>query len=323
MAKKETKEVSKVVKEALSELKFKGYDRTVALKRLWLQLFPKYNYHHQETCNEVGIIRSAFYKWKMNDDVFNDEYLRIYMKGVSLGLVIPRKIKPKRSPEKIKELKKKFLLLYNEMKLSPEQVCKELGISNQVFREWKRDTEDKDFKETYALMVKAKQFAKGFVPGKGLPTGALKKANEQVIKYRKIKQQIFLECFKATYFNIGLACETAGVQRQTFSRWMNTYPEFKEAFDSALETKKDFIEDKLMKNIDRGDSSCIIFASETKLRDRGYNRKQEIEHSGNFGVMVVPGKIEDAHDWALKATKQQQQLAEQSMETEYIHELEE
>jgi len=312
----------KAIKEALPELKFSGFDRTVALKKIWLKLFPKCNYHHQKTCDETGIIRSRFYKWKLSDEVFNDEYLRIYLEGVSVGATTIRKIKPTRSVKTIAELKKKFLLLYNEMKLSPDETCKELGISTQAFVGWKR--EDEGFKETYDSLVVAKRAVKGFGPPiGGAPPGVLEKAREQRKKYSRIKQQIFLECLKATYFNIGLSCETAGVPRKTFNNWKYGDPEFKEALDSIVEEKKDFIEDKLLKNIDQGDSSCIIFASETKLRDRGYNRKQEIEHSGNFGVMVVPGKIEDAHDWALKATKQQQRLTEQSMETEYIHELEE
>ncbi len=311
----------KVLKEAPPELKFSGFDRTVALKKMWLRLFPKCDYHHQKTCNETGIIRSRFYKWKLSDEVFNDEYLRIYMKGISAGVTTMKIIKSTRSTQMIVELKKKFLLLYNEMKLSPYETCKELGISEQTFIRWKR--KDKEFKEAYSLSVNAKCAAKGFTPGRGLPAGAVGKATAQRKKYAKIKQQVFLECFKATYFNIGLSCESAGITRKTFNKWINGNPEFKEAFDSALEGKKDFIEDNLMKNIDSGDSSCIIFASETKLRDRGYNRKQEIEHSGNFGVMVVPGKIENAHDWALKATKQQQKLTEKSMETEYINELKE
>jgi len=319
MARKETKEVRKTAKEVLPELKFRGYDRTVALKKLWLKLFPKCDYHHQKTCDEVGIIRSQFYKWKMYDNVFNDEYLRIYMEGISLGLVIPRKNKPKRDPKKIKELKKKFLLLYGEMKLSPEQVCKELGIPGQVFREWKRDTKDKEFSEIYSLAVEKKRSMHVLAPD----STALKKARETRRNHRRIRQQVCLECYKSTYFNIGLACEATGIKRGTFDTWRRDDPKFKEDYQNLLETKKDFIEDKLLKNIDAGDSSCIIFASETKLRDRGYNRKQEIEHSGNFGVMLVPGKVEDAHDWAQKATKQQQQLTEQSMETEYIHELEE
>lgn len=124
------------------------------------------------------------------------------------------------------------------------------------------------------------------------------------------RQETFLKAYTDTTFNITAACKIAGIRRESFKRWLKQYPEFKEHFEEASESKKDFIESKLLENIKANDSACIIHASKTLLRDRGYGEKQEIEFTGKHGVMIVPGTVLDLNEWAAKAATQQQALKE-------------
>ncbi len=49
-----------------------------------------------------------------------------------------------------------------------------------------------------------------------------------------------------------------------------------------------FVEDKLLEKIDEGDTRAIIFYAKTKLKDRGYVEKQEVEHSGEVEIRYKP-----------------------------------
>jgi len=59
------------------------------------------------------------------------------------------------------------------------------------------------------------------------------------------------------------------------------------------EYKKDFIESKLIKLINEGDTAATIFAAKTQLKDRGYIERQEITGADgnelNFNVSLDLG----------------------------------
>ena len=73
--------------------------------------------------------------------------------------------------------------------------------------------------------------------------------------------------------NLGLvcyACKEVGISRNTFYNYLKTDPEFKEKVDDIYEMQGDFVEKKLFKKIDEGDTSAILFYMKYKGRKRGY-----------------------------------------------------
>jgi hypothetical protein len=52
-----------------------------------------------------------------------------------------------------------------------------------------------------------------------------------------------------------------------------------------------------MKQIQEGNTACIIFYCKTKLKHRGFVERQEVDHSGNIGILNG-GEI-DPKDFAL------------------------
>lgn len=83
---------------------------------------------------------------------------------------------------------------------------------------------------------------------------------------------------------VTFACEKVGLSRQTFYRWCRDDQEFKERVDAINELQIDVAEASLLKKIQNGDTTAIIFYLKTKGKDRGYSERREISIPGGVGV---------------------------------------
>lgn len=98
-----------------------------------------------------------------------------------------------------------------------------------------------------------------------------------------------LEALKASFGIIARAAEQVGIHRTTHYTWMEDDPEYKAAVAELKEYKKDFIESKLIKLINEGDTAATIFAAKTQLKDRGYIERTEL--TGADGKDLIPINI--------------------------------
>jgi len=64
--------------------------------------------------------------------------------------------------------------------------------------------------------------------------------------------------------------------RGTIYRYIDKYATVKHAYDEANETNIDFVETKLMEQINNGNITAIIFFLKTKGKHRGYVERQEV-----------------------------------------------
>ena len=87
------------------------------------------------------------------------------------------------------------------------------------------------------------------------------------------RKEKFLEALAHGYGIIATACEAIGIGRTTYYRWYNADPEFRERVDEITETQVDFVESKLIRAIDAGDTTATIFYLKTKGKKRGYNER--------------------------------------------------
>jgi hypothetical protein len=94
------------------------------------------------------------------------------------------------------------------------------------------------------------------------------------------KKEELLQALKDTYGIVSSACEKANVGRTTCYEWYRDDPEFKQAVDLINQDTGDFVEGALLKRIKEGDTTGIIFYCKTKLKNRGYVEKQEINLGG-------------------------------------------
>lgn len=94
-----------------------------------------------------------------------------------------------------------------------------------------------------------------------------------------VRQHLFVHAFVSSNFNKAEACRRVNVSLKTLNRWMQN-EEFVQLCDQLFEMKKDFVDGQLMGLVASGDTAATIFAAKTLLKDRGYDTKQTVEHTG-------------------------------------------
>ena len=92
-----------------------------------------------------------------------------------------------------------------------------------------------------------------------------------------VQKEKFLNNFEKSLGIISTACKRTGITRQTYYNWINTDNEFKERVNDIQEAQKDYVESKLIENIEKNDTTAIIFYLKTKAKDRGFTDKINIE----------------------------------------------
>lgn len=103
-----------------------------------------------------------------------------------------------------------------------------------------------------------------------------------------------LEALKSTMGNITAACAAAGVNRQHFYTWRDNDPDFEQEVKNISESAIDMGETALMKQIQDGNTACIIFLLKTRGKDRGYVERTEIDHRGKGGGPIQFANLSDA-----------------------------
>lgn len=86
---------------------------------------------------------------------------------------------------------------------------------------------------------------------------------------------------------VASACRACNISRQTYYRYYNEDPVFKEKADDVKELQKDFAESLILKKMKEGDTTMIIFYAKTQMKDRGYTERSEI--TGRDGKDLIKG----------------------------------
>ena len=86
---------------------------------------------------------------------------------------------------------------------------------------------------------------------------------------------------------VTVAARSLGCSRKTIYRAIEDSPTVRKALDEAREVSIDFAESALMKNIENGDTTSIIFFLKTVGKSRGYVEKKQFEHSGEMNVKGI------------------------------------
>lgn len=105
-----------------------------------------------------------------------------------------------------------------------------------------------------------------------------------------IQKKAMVKAMEKSLGIVKTACENVGIARSTHYLWMEEDANYKAEINDLLELKRDFVESKLLKLVDGGDTAATIFAAKSLLKSRGYIERQEI--TGADGPVVI--KIESS-----------------------------
>lgn len=95
-----------------------------------------------------------------------------------------------------------------------------------------------------------------------------------------------LEELKKSLGIISTACDKAGIHRSTHYDWLEKDPEYAKEVEHIDERTGDFVEGSLLKKINSGDTTAIIFYAKTRLKGRGYIERKEL--TGADGKDIIP-----------------------------------
>lgn len=101
------------------------------------------------------------------------------------------------------------------------------------------------------------------------------------------KSFTFEQVEKALVKAYGIVSEAARIlkcDRRTIYNYFDAYPELEKIRAEQREAFRDLVETSLIDRIKAKDTTAIIFAAKTLVKERGYVEKQEINVSGEIAV---------------------------------------
>lgn len=121
-----------------------------------------------------------------------------------------------------------------------------------------------------------------------------------------LKKQAFLDVYASTFGNITVSAKKIGIARCTVYLWIEQDNQFAEQLKNTKpkEYLKDIAELGLVKRIQEGDTTAIIFALKTQAKDRGYIERTE---TVNKNVDEFEGKTEEELRAELQLLRDKQQ----------------
>jgi len=101
------------------------------------------------------------------------------------------------------------------------------------------------------------------------------------------RKKALIKVMEKTFGNISQSCNELHIGRLTYYRWLED-PDFKAEIDSIdfEETKIDYVESKLLKNISKEKEASIIFFMKTKGKKRGYQEHMDVSIKGRLQSLI-------------------------------------
>lgn len=115
-------------------------------------------------------------------------------------------------------------------------------------------------------------------------------------KRQALQKELLLVCLEISFGIVGAACKNAGIARKTYYNWYNSDEKFREKCQEINENQVDLAEAALFKNIQKGDTTSIIFLLKYRGRDRGYASKTIVEGNINTTIKNADKVLENLSD---------------------------
>jgi len=113
------------------------------------------------------------------------------------------------------------------------------------------------------------------------------------------KKKAFLDAMEKTFGNITQSCNHVGIHRSLPHKWAEDDKEFAaKAFDKEhySEAWKDMVESGLTKLAVDKDKIVLMFLAKTKMKDRGYIERQEVNNMNSGMKLEINTKSKEQQD---------------------------
>ena len=130
------------------------------------------------------------------------------------------------------------------------------------------------------------------------------------------RQHLFIHALVTSCFNVSKSLRLLSISWSTYTSWRENDPDFLDLVNEINWHKDNFFEQALVGRVAAGDTNAIIHVAKTKLRDRGYSEKLEIEvtgtvqheHAVSIVDLTLPIEVRQAILTALREHKQREGL---------------
>lgn len=111
----------------------------------------------------------------------------------------------------------------------------------------------------------------------------------------RTRQHMFIHALIDSNFNQNQALRKCGITRGTYMGWQKNDPDFIALLDEIHWYKGNFFEHALIKLVNAGETSAIIFANKTFNRDRGYAERVtvdgNVQHNHTHAHIPIPTEV--------------------------------
>jgi hypothetical protein len=122
----------------------------------------------------------------------------------------------------------------------------------------------------------------------------------KLIQQNSTRKKAMIKALEKSFGIISEACILAKIDRKTHYNWMKADSEYLDQVQSIENQMIDFAESALLKQIEQGNTACIIFFLKCKGKKRGYiERGEPEEQKPSEGVQIFV-KIREQSDFELE-----------------------
>lgn len=105
----------------------------------------------------------------------------------------------------------------------------------------------------------------------------------------RIKKRMMVDALQASLGVVSIAAKAVPIDRTKHYDWLKEDPEYKAKVDAIEDIALDFVESKLHKQIENGDTTAAIFYLKTKGKKRGYIENPNIINNNNLNADITLG----------------------------------
>lgn len=118
------------------------------------------------------------------------------------------------------------------------------------------------------------------------------------------KKALMIKALEKSLGNVSSACNSVNMSRETHYRWLSEDEDYKNNVESVNDYAIDFVESKLMANINNNDNTAILFYLKCKGKKRGWIEKSEILNTNiNYNKEVTDEEMNELLDKMKRMTE--------------------